>query len=177
VLVYKQTSNQHRQNKMKLINGVYHYAAWESEILYFKTLKTKKSGAGLRLGELLATEIYVTLAILEEETLDWEYKLKHLITRKDLKQGSRLIEMLIEHLRRPSSTFDAATVRAAHQLRGAWSELGYVQSRMLRNDKHIKECVMHAVRSRVMDSVAALLQGIKRGGEGENINNNTSDKT
>ncbi len=159
---------EHTTRIMKLIDGVYHYAAWESAVLYFKSLKTKqKIGTIERLGELLASEIHVTLAILEEDTLDWEYKLKRLITNKDVKQGSQLIDMVIEHLQHTSAA--ATTMQAAHRLRGAWAELRYVQSAMLRNGKHHpKEYVLQGIRSRVLDNVALLLECIKGDCIGEN---------
>ncbi len=146
---------------MKLIKGVWHCAAWESSVLYFKSLKSRPNvGIRQRLGECLASEIHVNLALLEEETLEWDYKLKRLITRKDMKQASQLIDMLIEHLTQTPAS--ATILQVAHRLRGTWSHLTHVQSTMLRNDKkQPEEHVLQGIRLKILNDVAVLLEGIK----------------
>lgn len=66
--------------------------------------------------------MHVTLAILEDDTLEWDYKLNRLIKPKDFKQASQLIvvDCRVHH---------PTTLQAAHRLRGAWSELSYVHSK------------------------------------------------
>ena len=71
---------------MKLIRGVYVHSPWETVISHLKALKGVQGlSMQQRLAELYASLVNVTLAILGEKTLEWDYKLKKLITPKDFK--------------------------------------------------------------------------------------------
>lgn len=145
---------------MKLINGVYYYSPWESAVMHFKALKNKQGiPASHRLAELLASEIHVTLAVLEDETLEWDYKLVRLINVKDFKRASDLLDMLIAHLKRNTST--PSMLRAAHHLRGAWSEMKYAQSAVLHKPKQLKVNKLQSTRDRILDSVSSLLGDLR----------------
>ena len=124
--------------------------------MFFESLKSKTYvPVAQRLGQLLSSEMHVTLAILVDDTLDWDYKFKRLIKPKDIKQASQLIDMLIVQLRQPT------TLQTAHRLRGTWSELSYVHNKALRDLKLPKEYMLTSLRSRVLDNMALLLEGIK----------------
>jgi hypothetical protein len=141
---------------MRLINGVYVYASWESWIAYFKAKQhDAKQPTGQRLGQLLANEIHVTLAILDDDTLEWDYKLKRLIKPKDFKQAKQLLDMLVAHLQRNSPS--SCAIQAACHLRGAWSEMSYAHSVALRDSRPPNEHALRGTKGRILDNVALLL--------------------
>lgn len=143
---------------MKLINGVFVYASWESWINYYKSLnENHRVPTEQRLAKLLASALHVTLSILEEETLEWDYKLKCLIKQKDFKQANETLDMLIALLQRKSSTSDA--LRAANHLRGAWCEMKHLHSRATSgaDSRMPNASLLRGTTTRILDNVALLL--------------------
>ena len=143
---------------MKLIRGVFVSSPWETGITYFISLKEKHGlSTRERLAEMYASQVYVTLAIFEDETLDWVYKLKRLIDPKDFKSGNGLLDMLIAQL---NNTVES--LQAALRLRGAWCELEHVQKALLRNpNKPLDLFKVQCVVARVLENVTSLLSSLR----------------
>ena len=88
---------------MKLVNGVQVSTPWETAVAYFSqpngTTAAKIPHSILRLTNLLIDSARVTLAIIDEDTLECDYKFKRLIKPKELKHTFEIIRMLQNDLR------------------------------------------------------------------------------
>lgn len=142
---------------MKLVNGVFVHSAWETAISHF-TSQHNRSGLTTqhRIAELYANQVHVTLAVLDDDTLEWDYKLKRLLNPKDFKIANGLLDMLIAQLGLYSETLQAAL-----RLRGAWCELEHVQRNLLLGSKKpINMFKVQCARARVISNVTLLLSSI-----------------
>jgi hypothetical protein len=154
---------------MRLVNGIWTYASWESYIIHYKTLQLSSNApAGQRLAKRLANEIEVTLALLDESTLEWDYKCT-LIKPKEFQQLAMLMDMLVSHLEKqvPSS----ALLQAALHLRGAWRCMEFrlrgawrcmEHQRQIKKDKHKRyEQQMERTKNEILKYIELMLSELR----------------
>ena len=145
---------------MKLINGIQVYASWESWVYNFKSLEIKH-GTSLwqRLGKLIANAIHVIASILDENTLDWDYKMR-LIKSRDFRHVESVIESAVSQLKRTPSAANA--LDAAQQMLNSWTLLKHVHTRISTKSGAMDESRLEAMKTRILGNIELLLFELRK---------------
>lgn len=145
---------------MFIRDGVIYHAPWETSIAYFTQLSTadRKVSSSMKLAKMFASAMHVPIAVLADDTLDWSYKLTRLITLKEIKQCSALLDMLITNLQDHPAL--SVALQQAYYLRGAWCQMVNAH-RLASNGQHVKPYTLSATRARILDHIASMLDNVR----------------
>jgi len=151
---------------MKLINGVQVAAPWETAVAYFNkpdgTTAAQIPDSILRLTNLLIDSARVTLAIIDDDTLECDYKFKRLIKPKELKHTFEIIRMLENELK--DRTHLDKSSEAALRLFVSWQTLVKMQYLEL-NREHTKLGIrrnnLQGKSKDVLDNFTSLLTALR----------------
>ena len=151
---------------MKLINGVQVAAPWETAVAYFNkpdgTTAAQIPDSILRLTNLLIDSARVTLAIIDDDTLECDYKFKRLIKPKELKHIFEIIRMLENELKHKTHLDKSS--EAALRLFVSWQTLVKMQYLEL-NREHTKLGIrrnnLQGKSKDVLDNFTSLLTALR----------------
>lgn len=122
------------------------------------TTEDRKVSSSMKLAKLLANAMYVPVAVLADDTLDWTYKLTRLIQPKEFKQCSILLDILITNLQDHPALSQA--LQQACQLRGWWCNMANAQRKTLLGQQ-IKPYALAGTRSRILDDLTSMFNSVR----------------
>ena len=151
---------------MKLINGVQVSAPWKTAVAYFNqpngTTAAQIPDSILRFTNLLIDTGRVTLAIIDDNTLECDYKFKRLIKPKELKHTFEIIRMLRNDLKdRPHLHMSS---EAALRLFISWQtlvKLQYLELNREQTKPSIRQNNLQGKSKNVLDDFKSLLTALR----------------